>query len=84
MDYDNANVWEAILFLILIASLPIVIGYTIYDAYTAKYECIEKRIVSVGGCNRDGWCGVMLDDNTKDSAHLPVVGETHKQCYRIK
>jgi len=31
--------------------------------------------VSVGGCDRGGFCGVLLDNGNKSKAYMPVVGE---------
>lgn len=38
------------------------------------------KVVEIGGCNADGYCGVLLDDGTKRSAYLPVVGLPMRSC----
>jgi len=44
-----------------------------------------SKIASVGGCDRDGWCSVMLEDGTELElvVHPVVGGHVHGySCYK--
>ena len=65
----------------------IVIGVPIWVFYRSSptTKCVDfanGKIVSVGGCNKSGWCGAMLDTGKKVDHYKPVVGEYYSQCQR--
>jgi hypothetical protein len=39
-----------------------------------KYNCETKKVMKIGGCQKDG-CGVVYDDGQVGIALFPVVGE---------
>lgn len=43
-----------------------------------NWECEEvvtdKTIISVGGCDKHGYCGIKLSDGSFDSERYPVIG----------
>jgi len=44
--------------------------------------CTQETILSVGGCNKDGVCGVMTSKGST-TARLPAVGEITSVCRRV-
>lgn len=59
--------------------ISVVLVVAFYYALPRAFETdcsIQKEIASVGGCNRDGWCGVKYADGSFGQDHLPSVGET--------
>ena len=62
--------------------MPIILWPVIIIAIVAialfpqpKLECVSRsKVVTVGGCNRDGNCGVKLEDGSFTNAYFPVVG----------
>lgn len=59
----------------VVAFILIFIG-TATLAFLQEHYCAEtSEIVSVGGCNRDGYCGVKLANGSFKTERLPVIGE---------
>lgn len=52
-------------------------GAATYWEKNYDWQCIDSdEVVSVGGCNRDGFCGVMLKSGKVHREYSPVVGQT--------
>lgn len=45
-------------------------------------ECITKKIIQIGGCDRGGRCGVQYEDGSRGKWSYPTLGETIEVCYR--
>ena len=60
------------LFLLLVPTLAGV-GYGIYTELNAPR--VTGTVASIGGCDRYGRCGVLLDNGHKCTLHHPVVGQ---------
>lgn len=58
----------------------VAVGTLAYMIYTAK-PVIEKcsKVKTVGGCDRLGQCGVILENGREQISYYPVVGKTI--CY---
>ena len=63
--------------------LPLVLGALIFTFVSQCREgdelradfCRSKKVVDIGGCDRDGYCGVKLDSGEFTSMRNPVVGQ---------
>lgn len=42
--------------------------------------CKEVLVKEVGGCSKDGYCGVLLEDGTTAKAYYPVKGGKSIVC----
>lgn len=38
---------------------------------------IYSKIISVGGCDKNGRCAILLADGKKDRASYPLIGDSH-------
>jgi hypothetical protein len=45
-----------------------------------EQACITKRVVSVGGCDKSGWCGVNYGEGVFGRELYPSVGQPFKVC----
>lgn len=56
-----------------------------YQIYSEKYECVERKfVIEVGGCDRNGWCGVRYDDGTASELLKPLKGWNCTKFGRVK
>lgn len=46
--------------------------------------CVQGKVVSIGGCNQYGLCGILVEidgwNNRKAYYLMPVIGETVTAC----
>jgi hypothetical protein len=51
-----------------------------------KWPCPreEKKVARVGGCDKNGYCGVVFEDGSYDFVLRPVVGITISMCKENK
>lgn len=73
MSYHYNNMRNALRNLILIVGLLALSG-------CGKRVCVTETIFSVGGCNKDGRCGVLTESGAR-TAHLPVPGTKYEFCH---
>jgi hypothetical protein len=64
----------------VVASVVSVVGLAMRSEHSAHTHC--GKVVTVGGCGSDGYCGLMLDSGLPGSAKYPVVGQS--VCVRCR
>lgn len=60
---------------LLLLSMIVVVGCN-----AQKPVCSNKTVQKIGGCNKNGYCGVSFTDGTVGGAYLPVEGTTVNYC----
>lgn len=61
-------------FVTIILIVGLVIGLVCWA--TKPPTCASgAKVVSVGGCDRNGFCGVLMDDGRKGTMTYPVIGQ---------
>ncbi len=61
-----------------------VLFFVLFFISCQKCKINYAKIVSVGGCDRYGDCGVMLDNGISTKEHYPVIGERIKYCKLVE
>ena len=62
------GVFLLIVFALISATITLVFGFD-------KICYGRAKVVAIGGCDREGYCGVELDNGHFRREHLPVLGE---------
>lgn len=63
---------------LLAAPLLIIAGFAgliLYDHYFVTHIYRASTVVSVGGCDKDGYCGVLLEDGASLIVRHAVIGQ---------
>jgi hypothetical protein len=78
---DDISPWHVIGFLFFCLIMFAI--FVVYQEFTTKIVCINDTIMSVGGCDRSGDCGIMTTQGYKSYKNYPAVGEyVQVNCHR--
>lgn len=56
----------------------------IFFTVITKKECYTiANVTSIGGCNKNGECGVVLSNGNIISANLPTIGQSIQRCVLV-
>lgn len=66
--------------ILFISVISVIVAFVAYDFKETAIVCDERYISKIGGCNKDGICGVMYSDMTYGREYYPVVGKVVKHC----
>lgn len=73
-EWDQAGYW---LFGGMFCTIPAGIFQMVFTLIFFEHVYTKYRIIDVGGCDRYGICGVILENGTKTTSSYPVVGGWH-------
>lgn len=59
-------------------AIGLVLSFTCYHESTCEKEYV--KINSIGGCDRQGICGVGFSDDSFGEEYKPVIGQTVERC----
>jgi len=71
-----------VLFSALMLFLVGMLFWLMFEASTAEYKKSCGTVISIGGCNKDGICGTVLNNGTRSHLYLPTIGQEH--CYKVR